>query len=153
LGLDLCCFLQVGFLSSETSKLFGAYAAGASFDSNKETIRCPVTLTNKTEHYVGIWVKPTNEQFTRTAMILEPHSSLVVSVTMKAHESPQDTVKIEALMIVLQSKHDLVELESSIGGKLTMDSGFMAHTKKLQADVYWATLPAIICEPARCPQV
>jgi len=144
---------KVGFLSSETSKLFGAYAAGASFDSNKETIRCPVTLTNKTEHYVGIWVKPTNEQFTRTAMILEPHSSLVVSVTMKAHESPQDTVKIEALMIVLQSKHDLVELESSIGGKLTMDSGFMAHTKKLQADVYWATLPAIICEPARCPQI
>jgi len=139
--------------SSNTSKLLEVYPLKlcVPFELNKETIQWQMTLTNKTGHYVGVWVKPTHERFTRTAMIMEPNSSLVVSVTMKMHEQPsQDTVKFEVVMIIVQSKDNLVKLESSIGGKLNIDSSFMERIQKQQAEVYRAMLTAITFEPGSC---
>jgi len=138
--------------SLKTGKLLEVYPLKLHipFEQNKETIQWPVTLTNKRRHYVGVWVKPTNERFTR-ATIMEPLSTSVVSVKMKMHEQlPQDTVKFEVLMIVVQSKDSLVKLEPSIGGKLNMDSGFMECVQKLQAEVYREMLTAITFEPGSC---
>jgi hypothetical protein len=140
--------------SSNTSKLLEVYPLKlrVPFEPNKETIQWPMTLTNKTDHYdVGVWVKPTHERFTRTAMIMKPNSSLVVPVTMKMHEQPpQDTVKFEVVMIIVQSKDNLVKLESSIGGKLNIDSSFMERVQKQQAEVYRAMLTDITFEPGSC---
>ncbi|PUZ45721.1 hypothetical protein GQ55_8G247200 [Panicum hallii var. hallii] len=139
--------------SSNTSKLLEVYPLKlrVPFEPNKETLQWPMTLTNKTDHYVGVWVKPTHERFTRTPMIMESNSSLVVSVTMKMHEQPpQDTVKFEVVMIIVQSKDNLVKLESSIGGKLNIDSSFMERVQKQQAEVYRAMLTAITFEPGSC---
>ena len=147
------CCLQIRSQSSNTSKLLEVYPLKlcVPFELNKETIQWQMTLTNKTGHYVGVWVKPTHERFTRTAMIMEPNSSLVVSVTMKMHEQPsQDTVKFEVVMIIVQSKDNLVKLESSIGGKLNIDSSFMERIQKQQAEVYRAMLTAITFEPGSC---
>ena len=147
------CCLQIRSQSSNTSKLLEVYPLKlcVPFEPNKETIQWQMTLTNKRGHYVGVWVKPTHERFTRTAMIMEPNSSLVVSVTMKMHEQPsQDTVKFEVVMIIVQSKDNLVKLESSIGGKLNIDSSFMERIQKQQAEVYRAMLTAITFEPGSC---
>jgi len=139
--------------SSETSKLLEVYPQRLLFPlepKNKETTRCPVTLTNKTNHYVGIWIKPTNGPFTKTE-IMEPHSTLVVYATMKMHaQPPKDTVEFEVLMIIVQSKGDHGKLEPFIVDKLNMDSGFMVHVKNLKAEVYRAMLTAITCDPASC---
>ncbi|RLM70228.1 hypothetical protein C2845_PM17G14490 [Panicum miliaceum] len=144
---------EVRSQSSNSSKLLKVYPLKlrVPFEPNKETIQWPTTLTNKTDHYVGVWVKPTHERFTRTAMIMEPYSSLVVSVEMKMHEQPpQDMVKFEVVVIIVQSKDNLVKLESSIGGKLNMDSSFMEHVQKQQAEVYRAILTPITFEPGSC---
>uniref|UniRef100_N1R4M9 Uncharacterized protein n=1 Tax=Aegilops tauschii TaxID=37682 RepID=N1R4M9_AEGTA len=141
--------------SPETSKLLEVYPQRLLFPlepKNKETTGsgCPVTLTNNTDNYVGIWIKPINEKFKETK-IMEPHSTFVVYATMKMHaQPPKDTVEFEVLMIIVESKGDHGKLESSISGKLKMDSGFMVNVKNLKAEVYHAMLTAITCEPASC---
>uniref|UniRef100_A0A8R7UYY4 Uncharacterized protein n=1 Tax=Triticum urartu TaxID=4572 RepID=A0A8R7UYY4_TRIUA len=82
---------------------------------------------------------------------MKPHSTLVVYATMKMHaQPPEDTLKFEVLMIIVQSKGDDGKMESSISGKLKMDSGFMVHVKNLKAEVYQAMLTAITCDPPSC---
>lgn len=139
--------------SSETSKLLEVYPQRLLFPlepKNEETTRWPVTLTNKTNHSVGIWIKPINEEFTK-AEIMGPDSTLVVYATMKMHaQPPKDTVKFEVLMIIVQSERDHGKLEPFIVGKLNMDSDFMVHVKKLKGEVYRAMLTAITCHPASC---
>lgn len=152
--LIICgCCLQIYPHSCKTSTLLEVYPQRLLFPlepKNKETTGCPVTLTNKTNHYVGIWIKPINGQFTKPE-IMEPHSTLVVYATMEMHaQPPKDTVKFEVLMIIVQSKGDHGELESSISGKMNMDSGFMVHVKNLKAEVYRAMLTPITCDPASC---
>ncbi|KAM3370266.1 hypothetical protein ACQJBY_017895 [Aegilops geniculata] len=141
--------------SSETSKLLEVYPQRLLFPlepKNKETTGsgCPVTLTNNTNDYVGIWIKPINGKFKETE-IMEPHSTLVVYATMKMHaQPPKDKVEFEVLMIILRSKQDHGKLKSFIVDKLNMDSGFMVHVKNLKAEVYRAMLTAITCDPASC---
>ncbi|KAF7104787.1 hypothetical protein CFC21_105654 [Triticum aestivum] len=146
---------KIDTCSSETSKLLEVYPQRLLFPKepkNKETTGsgCPVTLTNRTNRYVCIWIKPINGQFTKPE-IMKPHSTLVVYATMNMHaQPPKDTVKFEVLMIIVESKQDYGKLESSISGKLKMDSGFMEHVKKLKAEVYRAMLTPITCDLASC---
>ncbi|VAH99958.1 unnamed protein product [Triticum turgidum subsp. durum] len=139
--------------SSVTSKLLEVYPQQLLFPlepKDKETTRCPVTLTNNTDHYVGIWIKPINGQFKETE-IMEARSTLVVYATMEMHaQPPKDTVKFEVLMIIMRSKRDHITLKSSIVGKLNMDIRFMVHVKNLKAEVYQAMLTAITCDPPSC---
>uniref|UniRef100_K3ZL45 Uncharacterized protein n=1 Tax=Setaria italica TaxID=4555 RepID=K3ZL45_SETIT len=184
------------------------------FEPNKR-IQCPVSLTNKTNRYVGVWITPTSCADTRFDLcfpdswdhdseeddesqeedydsdeweeveyldeeeksevgespeggqspkdpcsyffqILEPHSTLVVAMTMKEQDEPplppQDMGKFEVVMIIMWSEQDLKDLESSIRNKMNMDNDLLKQVEELGGKVHPAAMltAAVICDPASC---
>lgn len=134
------------------------------FEPNKK-IQCPVTLTNRTGHYVSVWITqifPTHEQFIcpRSTMI-RPYSTMAISVTMKEHmqQPHRYTCTLEVLMVAVWLKSHLENLTSVIDGKLNMDKQgvspqlvhILEQAEELHGEVYRAKLTAVICDPANCP--
>ncbi|TKV99347.1 hypothetical protein SEVIR_8G037200v4 [Setaria viridis] len=184
------------------------------FEPNKR-IQCPVSLTNKTNRYAGVWITPTSCADTRFDLcfpdswdhdseeddesqeedddsdeweeveyldeeeksevgespeggqspkdpcsyffqILEPHSTLVVAMTMKEQDEPplppQDMGKFEVVMIIMWSEQDLKDLESSIRNKMNMDNDLLKQVEELGGKVHPAAMltAAVICDPASC---
>jgi coatomer subunit beta' len=81
------------------------------FKPNK-LIKCPLTLTNKTDHHIGFWITPTSSYALHyyfrslrspTFKMVEPHSTLVVTVTLRDLLVPpsQDRGKFEVSMVAM----------------------------------------------------
>ncbi|CAN6328977.1 unnamed protein product [Urochloa humidicola] len=91
-------------------------------------LQCPVTLTNETDHYVGVWITPIGKQlwahksleYPCSFFFMKPKSTLLASVTAKKQQPlpPPDICKFEMMLIVLGSEHDHPNLESTNGSKL-----------------------------------
>lgn len=137
------------------------------FEPNK-LIQCPVTLTNKTDHYVGVWITPTGPdtgsylRFPAVVMwerkpgedpylpvfsMLEPRSTVSVLVTMKQHQRPtRDTGTFEVLMAIVGWEEDLEWLKRTIGSQLKADNDFLQKVEDLGGEVHRAVLNAFICD-------
>ncbi|CAN6227185.1 unnamed protein product [Urochloa humidicola] len=91
-------------------------------------LQYPVTLTNGTDHYVGVWITPIGAnlrmngslEYPCSFFFMKPNSTWVATVTMKKQQqlSSQDTCKFEMTMIVMRSEHDDSNLESLTGSDL-----------------------------------
>lgn len=182
------------------------------FDRNKR-IQCPLSLTNKTNRYVGVWITPAStdthlnlcfpdswdhnypeedddeshdedkseeddeweeveypdeegksevsleegqspkDPSSYFFQILEPHSTLVVAMTMKEQDEPpppQDLGKFEVVMIIMWSEQDLKDLESSIRNKTNMDTDLLKQVEELGGKVHPVIVTASICDPESC---
>lgn len=145
----------------------------------KELIDCPLTLANRTGHFIGVWITPTDQDTPshlrfpnvewecqigddgfrpRGFYILEPHSTFTMFASVKQGQEqpcpPSDTGKFELLMIIGRSERDLEDLRSYIiGNKLNMDQEIFKEIKDLKGEMHRAMLGAVICDPASCPEL
>lgn len=152
----------------QTSKLLDVHPQELCFPFERnKLIRCPLTLTNRTEHSVGVWITLTypdkrsglrfpvmcgKEYLEDTACseILGPHSTLAVSMTMKELREPPpcDTAKFEVLMILMSQKEHLEKLNAS-----NMDD-FLKTAQELKDDlVHRVALKASIRDRTSCQAV
>ncbi|XP_035821244.1 uncharacterized protein [Zea mays] len=158
--------------TSESSKLLDVYPLELRFplEPNKCT-ECPVTLTNRTDCYVGVWITPAKPhtchgfyfsylwwQFPSSSFfqIMDPHSTLVVTLVMDPLQlglGLQDTEdKFQVLMIVMESQKDLENLNPSISS--STDNDMLRRVEELGGEVHRAILRAVSCDPASCkPEV
>ncbi|CAN6362685.1 unnamed protein product [Urochloa humidicola] len=121
-----------------------------------EVIRCPVSLTNKTDHYVGVWItasSPEEDLYNPLeCSLIQPHSTWVVAVEMKKQQQPpqRDTEEFEVLMIAMGSEDDIRSLKSSFGSsndQLSVSSYFWTRVEELGGEIHVAVLKAVICDP------
>jgi coatomer subunit beta' len=153
---------------SETRKLLDVHPLELRFPlESKRRIECPVTLTNRTDHYVGVWITPTDLFFRGDFLVswedvcpsvfqlMEPHSTraVVMAVEEQWGRRPRGKGKLDVLMIVLRSKEHLEKLRAPvIGSRLNIDMAFLKRADKLEAEVHQGARKAIICDPASCQQ-
>ncbi|CAN6362589.1 unnamed protein product [Urochloa humidicola] len=130
------------------------------FEANK-LIRCAVTLTNRTEHYVGVWIRLTypdtrlgfrfpvmcgnvtlEDTCSFFSEMMGPHSTLAVPLTMKELRvlPPWDTGKFEVLMIVMRQTEQLKNLMKASN----IDSDLSKRGQELGAMVHRVVLTATI---------
>ncbi|KAJ1274532.1 hypothetical protein BS78_05G069800 [Paspalum vaginatum] len=124
-----------------------------------EVIRCPVSITNRTDRYLAVWITPTNPEqgiyVPFKCSLIHPHSTGVVAMKMKKQQQrPRcDTEKFEALMITMASEDDIRDLKTSFGDShgdnvLSMSTEFWKRVKELRGEVHVGELIAAICDPA-----
>uniref|UniRef100_K3ZM74 Uncharacterized protein n=1 Tax=Setaria italica TaxID=4555 RepID=K3ZM74_SETIT len=139
------------------------------FEPNK-LIRCAVTLTNRTEYYVGVWITLSypdrrlgfgfpimcgNESFQDTfsyfSEMMDPHSTLAVPMTMKELQRLPllNTGKFVVLMIVMRQKEHIEKLMKASN----MESDLLNGAQELGAMVNRVVLTASIGDPACCQAV
>lgn len=169
----LSFYLSIGRVRScRTRKLLDVHPLELyfPFERNK-LIRCPVTLTNRTEDYVGVWITliypdirsglrfpvvcgkeslEGTEACSHLSEIMGPHSTLAVPMTMEElWVSPQcDRGKFEVLMIVMSQKEHLEKLKAS-----NMDGDFLKRAQELEGTVHRVILKAAIRDQTRCQAV
>lgn len=159
------------FPSSQISKLLDVYPRQLCFpfEPNK-LIRCAVTLTNRTEYYVGVWITLSypdrrlgfgfpimcgNESFQDTfsyfSEMMDPHSTLAVPMTMKELQRLPllNTGKFVVLMIVMRQKEHIEKLMKASN----MESDLLNRAQELGAMVNRVVLTASIGDPACCQAV
>lgn len=122
-----------------------------------EVTRCPVSLTNMTDRYVGVWITPTNPEEgiykPLKCSLIHPHSTLVVSLEMERQQQPpwRDTQEFEVLMVAMGSKDDIRDLNSSFGSssnELSLSRDFRKRVEELGGEVHGTMLTTvIICDP------
>lgn len=148
------------------------------FEPNK-LIECPVTLTNRTDRLVGVWITLTfpdtqsdyDFQYswdgelwddTRSSLLdwLEPNSSKVIYVSMGKQQQPplqEDMGMFKVVMIALESEETLRELELSYYFFNTYTKkgyeDLLKKAKEFGTEVYRTTLRTVTCDPARCQDV
>lgn len=95
------------------------------FERSKRT-ECPATLTNRTGHYIGVWITPVDhhrfpvlwEQKPLQGPVfqmIEPRTSLAVRIAMERHRKlPTGTCTFEVVMAVMGSKERLELLKTFI---------------------------------------
>nr|XP_034569765.1 uncharacterized protein LOC117834254 [Setaria viridis] len=155
----------------EISKLLDVYPRQLCFpfEPNK-LIRCAVTLTNRTEYYVGVWITLSypdrrlgfgfpimcgNESFQDTfsyfSEMMDPHSTLAVPMTMKELQRLPllNTGKFVVLMIVMRQKEHIEKLMKASN----MESDLLNRAQELGAMVNRVVLTASIGDPACCQAV
>lgn len=124
-----------------------------------KAIRCPLALTNRTDHHVAISItcrdkdtQSSNLLFPQEPSffkIIEPHSTAVVLMRMEGGLQPpwQYTGKFEVLMVVMGLNEDVVKkLEQTITAGRNL---YLKTIKELGGevhDVHRAMLKAIICD-------
>ncbi|KAL6640391.1 hypothetical protein ACP70R_021514 [Stipagrostis hirtigluma subsp. patula] len=156
--------------SCETGKLLDIHPQELHFTFEPNMyIECPVNLTNTTDHFIGVWIRPTSpdtcfrfpfplfleksweDRPSYIFQIMKPHYTRVVVITMKEQRRPpQDMYKFKVLMIVMGSEHNLQILKSSIDrSKLNTDNSFfLKRVEELGGEVHRDMLTAVICGPA-----
>lgn len=112
----------------EASKLLDVHpiALRFPFEPNKRT-ECPATLTNRTDHYIGVWITPVDHHRFPVLwehkplqgpvfQMIEPRTSLAVRVAMekKHRKLPTGTGTFEVVMAVMGSKERLEMLKSFV---------------------------------------
>ncbi|CAO2147725.1 unnamed protein product [Urochloa humidicola] len=151
--------------SSENSKLLDVHPVEIHFpfELNK-LITCPVSLTNRTQHHVGAWIKPVSSdtrfgglyQCSSLFGIVEPHSTWVMTISMKKQRQPllprKGTDKFEVLMVVMRSEQELQLLKSPIGKTLNMNYDFLRRVEELGGKMHRAMLTPAIVDSTSCPE-
>ncbi|KAL6640393.1 hypothetical protein ACP70R_021516 [Stipagrostis hirtigluma subsp. patula] len=153
--------------SSESIKLLDVYPLELRFPSEPNTrITCPVTLTNRTDHCVGVWITPICQNPCSDLHFLVlwegkhrevpcstlyrrvgAHSTLVVQMTLEEKQlppPPREVGKFEVVMINLGSAHVLVRSDL----KVKMNSDFLKSMEESGRKIYRAMLRAVICDPS-----
>ncbi|CAN6343855.1 unnamed protein product [Urochloa humidicola] len=143
--------------SSKTSNLLDIHPRELHFPFKpNEVVRCPVSLTNMTNHYVGVWITASSPEEGMynplECTLIYPHSTWVVAMEMKKQQQPpqRDTEEFEVLMIAMGSEDDIRSLKSSFGSsnnQLSMSSCFFKRIEELGGEMHVATLKAVICDP------
>lgn len=123
----------------------------------KNHLQYPVTLTNRTDHYVGVWITPKGANFwvdkslqnPCSFFLMEPNSTWVATVTTKKQQQlpPRDTCKFEMTMIVIEPEHDHPNFESpNVSNllKLVEESGGQLPQAMLAATIYNPTNRKIV---------
>jgi coatomer subunit beta' len=122
------------------------------FERNK-LIECPVTLTNRTDHHIGVRITLTSSYAHHnyfhsstspaTFEMVDPHSTLVVVVALRELLVPpsQDRSEFEVLLVAMGSEQHLKNLE------LEPSSNFVRRVEELGGQVHRRMLTAIICAP------
>ncbi|CAL4985632.1 unnamed protein product [Urochloa decumbens] len=127
---------------------------------------CSVTLTNRTDDYVGVWITPINSD-TRSSLVfpymweepcynngtlfrgLRPHTSLCVNMAMKKkHEQlpllqEETDMLFQVTMIPAESEKALKRLESDLVNGTDV-------LKYVATKIYWTTLRAVTYDPEKC---
>jgi len=85
----------------------------------------------------------------RISYDLRPMSTVVLTVKMVRQETPPlDAGMFEILMISMESKEDLQNLESSIDNDSQKnDDDLLKRVEELDGEVHAAVLKAVICPP------
>ncbi|KAL6640387.1 hypothetical protein ACP70R_021510 [Stipagrostis hirtigluma subsp. patula] len=156
--------------SFETSKLLDVHPLELRFPwEPNNRIRCPVTLTNRTDHYVGVKITPICQDtcsdlhflvlwegkrrevpYSPLFQLVEPHSTLVLTMTMEEKQlppPPREIGKYEVLMLEIGSEEVLRDL------KLKMHRYFLKKVEEIRGEVHRAMLRAVICDPSSCAAV
>ncbi|CAL4989535.1 unnamed protein product [Urochloa decumbens] len=134
------------------------------WEANKR-IECPVTLINRTDSPVFVWITPTYPDTCSSlgfpyswekhssdnqclTILLQPHSSVDNFMTMKEQEQPPqaETGMFEVVMIALESLEAFDKMESNLVPGNTM-------LKEVGTEMYRETLKAVTCDPAKCQEV
>ncbi|KAJ1274385.1 hypothetical protein BS78_05G057900 [Paspalum vaginatum] len=165
-----------GFMESDVSAMH-VHPLLVSFPWDWEVnrcIKCPVTLTNKTEHDVGVWISPTSPdacfgglgfpflwelQSPEAAKgltlfrWLTPHSSMVVFMTMRGATTRPLRKHMEMFDVVMFATKwwNLEDLELHLNKDTKSDDSWK-RIKELGTEVYRATLRVVTCDPARCQE-
>ncbi|TVU00246.1 hypothetical protein EJB05_54355, partial [Eragrostis curvula] len=122
--------------SSESIKCLDVYPLELRFPWEPNTrTTCPVTLTNRTDHCVGVWITP---------ICQDPCSDLHFLVLYLP--PPRKVGKFEVVMIDLGSEHVLVRSDLKV--KLNYD--FLKSMKESGREIHRAMLRAVICDPSSC---
>ncbi|CAO2041477.1 unnamed protein product [Urochloa humidicola] len=120
---------QIDFHETTSKKVIDSHRLEFYFPFKPNSrLQYPVTLTNGTDHYVGVWITPIGAnlrmngslEYPCSFFFMKPNSTWVATVTMKKQQqlSSQDTCKFEMTMIVMRSEHDDSNLESLTGSDL-----------------------------------
>ncbi|XP_066360068.1 uncharacterized protein [Miscanthus floridulus] len=122
------------------------------FEAKKVT-QCSLSLVNRTHQYFACFIR---QQFQDMYAIdqhisydLRPMSTVVLTVKMVRQETPPlDAGMFEILMISMESKKDLQNLESSIDNDSPKnDDDLLKRVEELDGEVHAAVLKAVICPP------
>ncbi|CAL4989539.1 unnamed protein product [Urochloa decumbens] len=146
------------------------------FEPNK-LIKSPVTLTNKTDGHVGVWIArsglgvvpylweepgPGQQQPQKSSSVfcmLRPHSTKVVYMTMTTQQQPPpqaDTGIFQVVIIAMESEEALRGLGTYLisGISIHKFEDLVKTVKRLGTEVHRATLRAsVTCDPAWCQEV
>lgn len=137
------------------------------FKPSKHHHNYPATLTNMTNHYVGVWITltpvganswPVNESLMENPcsfFVMEPNSTWVATVATEQQQLPssRDTCKFEMRLIVMGSELDLPNLESppTNGSELSMGGGELLKLLEVSGGkLPQAMLMAAIYNPGNC---
>lgn len=139
------------------------------WEANK-CVECPVTLTNRTDHHVGIWISPTfpdkcnslgcsylweNKGPTLFRRVM-PHSSLVIPMTTKKQQQrPRaHTGMFNAVMFTTKTETGLENFQRNLNKYSKSEDTLNRAIKELATEVFHANLRAVTCDPAAtCQEV
>jgi coatomer subunit beta' len=147
----------------------------------EKVIKCPVTLTNKTDDLVGVWITPTSldarfnpgypyvwqqhyiEDDRKSSIFrrLVPHSSETIYMTMRKQEQPlleaADKGMFDVVMVATKSEKDLKRLDRDWKygrWRWNKSEDPMRIAKELGTVVHLAMLrAAVTSDLARCQEV
>lgn len=131
-----------------------------------KVIKCPVTLTNKTDDLIGVCIKPTGQDTwsnSRYPYVLEeygqeepklplfiglrPHSSVAIFMTMRKQEQTPlqaDKGMFDVVMVATKSEEDLNRLGTEWYHKTRMYEDPLRRAKEFGTVVHVATLRAAV---------
>lgn len=122
-----------------------------------EVIRCSVSLTNRTDNFLAVWITPTNpEQDIYNGpfkySLIDPHSTWVVAMKMeKRQQPPRQGEKFKVMVLTMGSDVDIRDLKSSLGDSNNKEKGIMSidFRKRVEEgdEVQVTMLTAVICDP------
>jgi len=123
------------------------------FEAKKVT-QCSLNLINRTDRYFAYFIRPQFQDMSAIsqpmiAYDLHPMSTVVLTVKMVEQELPPlDAGMFEILMISMESKTDLQNLESSIGKDCyEIDDELLKRVQELDGEVHAAMLTTAVCPP------
>ncbi|KAG0528825.1 hypothetical protein BDA96_05G046000 [Sorghum bicolor] len=138
-------------------------------------IRCPVTITNRTDHYIGVCIKPCCPDTTTTLdlhslafwddkrqkdpcspifRLVEPHSTLVVTMMVEEKQlppPPQEIGMYQVMLLEMRSEEVLENMKSSNGSNFNIASEFVKGVR-MGNDWHLTFLRASICDPSSCQE-
>ncbi|KAF8641904.1 hypothetical protein HU200_067614 [Digitaria exilis] len=140
------------------------------FEPNK-FIKWPVTLTNKTNGHVGVWIarsgpgvvpysweepgkkQKQHENISSIFCVLRPHSTKVLYMTMRTQQQPppqEDTCIFQVVIIAMESEEALRGLGTYLisGISINKFEDLVKTVRRLGTEVHQATLrAAVTCDP------
>ncbi|KAM3412593.1 hypothetical protein ACQJBY_003988 [Aegilops geniculata] len=116
-------------------------------------IDCSLSITNRTNRYVGFWTIPhVPDMYLPSDLlngVLMPMSTCGVIVTMvEQYKAPDDMGMLEILMVSMERESDLTCLMSNIVEEPTLAGDLLRLVEVLGGEVHWAMLKTVVCPPS-----